>query len=116
MEPVKYDLEIWQGKTFEKVFFFKDGNDNITRFDGYTARMQLRTTLAATEVAIELTTENDRIIINEEDGSVTLFISPDDTADLAIGSYKYDLELVTASGRVYGPLYGKVKVKGEVTR
>jgi hypothetical protein len=116
MNPVKFDFEIWQGKTFEKIFYFKDGNDNITLLNGYTARMQLRTALEAAEIAIELNTENNRIIINGDDGSVTLFIDPEDTAELPIGSYKYDLELITASSRVYGPLYGKIKVKGEVTR
>lgn len=116
MNPIKYDLEIWQGKTFEKPFFFKDADDKIIKFDGYTARMQLRSSLDASDVEIELTSENGRIIIDSERGSVTLLISAEDTASLRIGSFKYDLELVTASGRVYGPFYGKVKVKGEVTR
>lgn len=116
MQPIKYDLEIWQGKTFELPFFFKDSNDKIIKLDGYTGRMQLRSSLDATTVEIELTTDNGRIIIDAERGSVTLYLAAEDTASLRIGSFKYDLELITASGRVYGPFYGKVKVKGEVTR
>lgn len=124
MQPVKKDLEIWQGKTYNVPFIFgraiKDEQGKVvdteaTNLAGYTARMQLRQTLDS-DVALELTTENDRIIIDPQHGLVTLFLSAEDTALLAVGSYRYDLELITASGRVYGPLYGKVKVRAEVTR
>jgi hypothetical protein len=125
MKPVKQNLEIWQGKTYEEPFTFgravKDDAGELvdiiaTNLSGYTGRMQLRTSIDSEDVVIELTTENDRIIIDEEHGIVTLYISDEDTALLPVGSYKYDLELITASGRVYGPLYGTVKVKAEVTR
>lgn len=136
MTPVKQDLEIWQGKTYEMPFTFgrkinlRDDDGNLienedgsykyeiitTKLNGYTGRMQLRPTIDSDTITLELTTENDRIIIDEDHGVVTLFLEDEDTADLAVGSYKYDLELITASGRVYGPLYGKVKVKAEVTR
>ena len=136
MTPVKQDLEIWQGKTYEMPFTFgrkvnlRDDDGNLienedgsykyeiitTKLKGYTGRMQLRPTIDSDTVTIELTTENDGIVINEDHGVVTIFISYTDTAALAVGSYKYDLELITASGRVYGPLYGTVKVKAEVTR
>lgn len=125
MNPVKKDLEIWQGKTYDMPFTFgraiKDENGIVvdteaTNLGGYTARMQLRPTVESETVTLELTTENGRIEIEAEYGIVRLFLTATETAALAVGSYKYDLELITASGRVYGPLYGKVKVKAEVTR
>lgn len=116
MTPIKYTLTAWQGKTFEEPLFFADGNKNVTNLGGYTARMQIREAIDAVDVLLELTTENDRIIIDAARGLVTLYISDEDTALLDVGSFKYDLELVTASGRVYGPLYGTFKVKAEVTR
>jgi hypothetical protein len=117
MTPIRYDgMKIWQGKTFERPLFFKDKNEAITRLDGYTARMQLRESAESEVVQLELSTENDRIIIDPDAGSVTLFVTDEDTALLTPGTYKYDLELETASGRVYAPMYGKIKVIAEVTR
>jgi hypothetical protein len=116
MKPRKYNMECWQGKTFDEPFYFMDEYENIIDLSGYTGRMQVRTAIDATDVAIELTTANGRVIIDPSEGLVRLFIAPTDTALLAAGSYKYDLELITASGRVYGPLYGSFKVKAEVTR
>lgn len=117
MEAAKYNLTCWQGKTFEKPFYFANGPDkNPTKMNGWTARMQIRPSIDSSTVALELTTENNRIVIDGDRGIVTLVISAADTATLASGSYKYDLELITASGRVYGPLYGSFRVKAEVTR
>lgn len=116
IDPVKYTLTCWQGKTFEKVFYLKDSQDNIINLSGYTARMQVRPTLESETVTIELTTENSRIDINGDDGSVTLYIADEDTEGIEAGTYKYDLELISAGGRVYCPIYGSFKVKGEVTR
>ena len=120
MNPVKKDLEIWQGKTYDMPFTFgraiKDENGTVvdtevTNLAGYTARMQLRPTIESETVTLELNTENGRIQIEPEYGLVRIFLTAAETADLAVSSYKYDLELITASGRVYGPLYGKVKVR-----
>ena len=125
MNPVKKDLEIWQGKTYDMPFTFgraiKDETGNtvdtqVTNLAGYTARMQLRPSVESETVTIELTTENGRIVIEPAYGLVRIFLTAEETAALPVASYKYDLELITASGRVYGPLYGKVKVKAEVTR
>lgn len=125
MNPVKKDLEIWQGKTYDMPFTFgraiKDEEGEIvdtevTNLAGYTARMQLRPSVESETVTIELTTENGRIVIEPAYGLVRIFLTAEETAALPVASYKYDLELITASGRVYGPLYGKVKVKAEVTR
>lgn len=125
MNPVKKDLEIWQGKTYDMPFTFgraiKDETGKVvdveaTNLSGYTARMQLRPTVESEIVTIELTTENGRIQIEPAYGIVRIFLTATETASLGVASYKYDLELITASGRVYGPLYGKVKVKAEVTR
>ena len=116
INPVKYTLTCWQGKTFEKIFYFKDAQDNIIDLSGYTARMQIRPSVNSDIVTIELTTENNRIIINGDDGSVTLYIADEDSANIVAATYKYDLEIVSASGRVYCPIYGSFKVKAEVTR
>jgi len=116
IDPVKYTLIAWQGKTFEKTFYLKDSDDNIILLDGYTGRMQVRPSIESEEVIFDLDEINGGIIINDDDGSVTIYISDEDTEVVEVGTYKYDLELVSAGGRVYCPIYGSFKVKGEVTR
>jgi hypothetical protein len=116
IDPVKYTLTCWQGKTFEKIFYLKDAQDNIILLNGYTARMHVRPSIDSDTITLDLNTENGRIEINGDDGSVTLYVADEDTEDIAAGTYKYDLEIVSAGGRVYCPIYGSFKVKGEVTR
>jgi hypothetical protein len=116
MRPVKRNLECWQGKTFEQIYLFKDVDENAIDMSGWTARMQVRVTIDASTYLVELTTENDGIIIDGPAGSVTLFIDDVTTSSFPPGSYKYDLELETPLEKVYGPLYGSFKVKAEVTR
>jgi len=116
MKPVKRNLECWQGVTFDFPLFFADANFTPTNLNGYTARMQVRPSISSEDVTIELTTENGRILIDSEHGGLSLYISAEDASSIPTGSYKYDLELVAASGRVYKPIYGSFKVKGEVTR
>lgn len=117
MIPTKYQLPAcWQGKTYEQPLIFNDRFRQEINLAGYTARMQVRASVDAEDFLVELTTENNRIVIDAEQGSVLLAISAADTAELTPGSYKYDLELISASGRVYCPIYGSFKVKAEVTR
>lgn len=116
IDPVKYTLTCWQGKTFEKTFYLKDGDDNIIVLNGYTGRMQVRPSIDSEDITLDLDVDNGGIIVNGDDGSVTIYIADEDTEDVAVGTYKYDLELVSAGGRVYCPIYGSFKVKGEVTR
>ena len=116
IEPVKYNLTCWQGKTFEKTFYLKDAQDNIINLSGFTGRMQVRLTLESAETIFDLDSDNGGVIVDGDDGSITIYIDDETTEQVSAGSYKYDLEIVSASGRVYCPIYGSFKVKGEVTR
>ncbi len=116
MKPTDHLLECWQGKTFRAEFSFTDENNNVLLLTGYTARMQVRQTFDSEDVLVELTTENDRIIIDEEHGKVSLYIDDTTTADFSAGGYRYDIELVTSGGDVLCPLFGKFKVYREITR
>lgn len=118
MRPVKYTITVWQGKTYEHPFSWLTGSATPVPIGmtGWTGRMQVRPSIESETVTLQLTSENGGILIDEENGEVTVYITDEQTAAIAKGSYKYDLELETASGHVYGPLYGSFKVKAEVTR
>lgn len=83
---------------------------------GYTARMQMRTAVGATDVLVDLTTENSGITLDAATGEITLSMSATDTAALAWRQAVYDLELVAPSGFVTRLAEGSVQVTPEVTR
>jgi hypothetical protein len=83
---------------------------------GYTARMQVRASAAATAVLLDLTTENGGITLGGTDGTITCTSSATQTAALTFGTGVYDLELVDGSGVVTRLAEGSVCVSREVTR
>lgn len=126
MEPAKYDLKCKAGTTFRKSFKFQDRNDNVYDFTGYSARMDIRPDIDSDTVLLRLhsdyvsatppDTPHGTITIDEDNGTISLFISDTYTSDFAAESYVYDIELISPGGIVDSPLYGKFKVTGEVTR
>lgn len=132
---VRYDISADQGATLHLTFRWRqprtpdeEANDQPGRpvdLDGFTGRMQLRTDHAADDVALDLTTENGRIILGATDpdetpdlgsGLVTLWVDADTTSALEAQTYVYDLEMVSGADFVTRFLEGKFKVRPEVTR
>jgi hypothetical protein len=109
-------LTILQGSTFSQEFVWKTG-DPLTEVDltSYTAQAQARATYTSETTLFDLTTENGGITLGGEDGTITLDISAEDTADLAAGTYVWDLEL-TVGSTVRRLIAGKVIVSPEVTQ
>jgi len=115
MPAVKYKLKIDQGATLRKPFTWKAAGQPVD-LTGYSARMQIRETLESDTVIHELTTENGGILIGDEPGQFTLYISAMDTADFTFESAVYDLELIAPDGDVTRILAGDVTLSREVTR
>jgi hypothetical protein len=105
MAATTYDILIEQGATLQPVVTYKESGAAIN-LTGYTARMQVRSTLESAEALIELTTANGRIALGGSAGTITLTISATDTAALTAGRGVYDLELVSGSGIVTRFLQG----------
>jgi len=110
--------EVEQGATFEFPLQWRDSSETLVPLVGYTARMQVRASADAADIILELTTENDRIVLTTTSGSekILLFVDAETMAQIPAGSYKYDLEMVSGSGRVTRLIEGKFKVIAEVTR
>lgn len=83
---------------------------------GYTARMHIREKLESTSIILQLTTENNRIIIDNTQKTINLRISAADTAALTFQQAVYNLELVSASGTVSSLIAGNIQLLKEVTR
>lgn len=80
-----------------------------------TARMQIRSKITSPDVILELTTENNRIVINNDLKTIDLNIPAEVTEDLVFKQAVYSLELI--NNNVVVPFsYGSVSLVTEVTR
>jgi len=117
MATFKHNLRIDQGATFREVITWNTGTPpELVDLTGATARAQIRSTLGSSSVLLSLTTENSKIVLGDEDGTITLALSATETAALTWTTGVYDLEIVFADGTVRRLMAGKVKVVAEVTR
>ena len=115
MAAGSYDFVVYQGDTLEKTFEWRDKNQTLVPLTGYTARMQVRSSADSDDVVLEMTTEDNGITLTNP-GQIVVSASAEEMAEVAAGSYKYDLEMVTGDGFVRKLLVGKFKVLAEVTR
>jgi hypothetical protein len=116
MAAGKHNFLCEQGATFNPLITWRDESNALVDVTGYTARMQVRPTVASTTVTTSLTTENGRITLGGAAGTIELLITDEDTALLTPATYKYDLEMVSSGGTVVRLIKGNFKVDPEVTR
>ena len=116
-----YNMVCEQGTTFSRRFEmqYPDAEDPTIYYPydltGYTARMQIRRTIESPTAMISLTTENNGISIDEEDGAVTVTMNHNQTAALD-SSGVYDIELINNSGIVSRMIQGNFTLSLEVTK
>jgi len=116
MLPANYDLTIRQGSTWTQSIVWKSSDGDPVNLTGYTARMQVRPVIQSETVIVALTTENGRIALGGSDGTLTLELDAETTADIEQASGVYDIELESSDGTVTAILQGRVKFPREVTR
>lgn len=83
---------------------------------GFTARMQLRSSLTSPIVLEELTSENGKINISNINKTITLSIPASTTAAYNFSSAVYSLELISSGGQVTPFCSGSFSLVKEVTR
>ena len=110
-------LDIPQGATYIHTFTHTE-QDEVTPIDltGFTARLQMRSTVKSSTVLHEATTSNGGIAITPASGVVDLRISATDTAGFAFTRAVYDLEIEAPDGTVTRIVKGSIVVDPEVTR
>lgn len=114
MAAGNWNITIEQGAKFSRSITVT-GRD----LTGYTARMHVRARKETSDTLLELTTENERIVIAPDtDSVITLTVDAETTGALSFESAVYDLELIPSSGEedVERLLEGSVKLSREVTR
>lgn len=116
MAAANYDFEIEQGADKLKPFVWKDSNGTPVNLSNYTARLQVRKSVSATDVLFEMSTANNRISIVAADGKVILAFKHADTSALTWKQGKYDLELTSGDGTRTRLLQGTITISPEITR
>jgi len=111
-----YNIIADQGSTFTRQLTWNDSAGSPVNLTGYTARMDVRTSIGAAGAAsLSLTTENGRIVLGGSAGTINLSAEATATAAVEAGIYVYDLELVSGS-TVTRLVQGSFTLRGEVTR
>lgn len=110
------DLTIEQGADFSHIVSLKNGDGTIFPLAGYTAKMQIRQTVASASPLVELSTANGKITVNGAAGQLTLSLTNTETAAYTWRSGVYDLEITSPSAIVTRVMKGDITLSLEVTR
>ena len=110
------DNAIEIGASLERPVQWLDGAGVVMNLTGYTARMQVRQSIASSVILLNLTTENGGIVIDALTGTIKLTQTALQTAAYTWRRGVYDLELMSPSGFVTRLMQGAVETSPEVTR
>ena len=95
------DICILKGQTFNQTLFWEQGEPSTpVNLAGYTAKMWIKTHPQSPENIVELSTQNNRIVLNEQSGSIRLTMSANETQALKGKGGVYDLKLTNGSNVV----------------
>ena len=115
MTPLKMDLEIYRGDTFEEALRIRDDDPaELYTLTGMTGKAQIRQNNGASVMAEMTVTLMDQ---TEVPGGFVLSLTAAQTAGLVPGSAVWDVEFANA-GRtiVETPISGNVTIGADVTR
>ena len=122
MIPGKYNINIWRGSTWSVAI----QQDSLDFSDYDEIRMQIRPPfikgIPVKAALLELTLDNGRITLEDNNQTLRLTISAETTEEFSFNEGVYDLEMVKHVNGVDileevvdKLLYGKVTVQGEQT-
>jgi hypothetical protein len=106
----KLNLVVDQGSSFSTTLNLTDDDGDVINLTGYTAAGQLRKHYTSSN-SVSFT-----ITLGGANGTVTLAMSSNTTANIAAGRYVYDVELTDNTGLVSRLFEGIVTVTPQVTR
>lgn len=115
MAAARQNLTVEQGAYWSQELLWKDADDIPVDISGYSARMQLRTSFRSSTAVIELT-DGDGITLGDDEGTILLEMTAEQTEGIRAGRYLYDLEMVPPDGKVVRLMQGKIKIAAEVTK
>lgn len=107
-----YDFKVWQGDSWCPKLIYPSVSGVPVSFSGYTARMEIRTTLSGALIKTLITGSG---ITLPSTGGVSLYMLATETAAIVAGDYVYDLQLTSPAGIVKTYCRGLFTVTKDVT-
>lgn len=114
MKPGNYNIKFYRGTTLDIEVTYSINNVPVN-LSGYTATMDVRPSPSSSTLITQLTTENGGITLNQQTGLIEIFISADDSGNLPLGQFQYDLNIISSSDFVTKILKGAFVVLDPVT-
>jgi len=111
MSAGTYNFTFEQGATFSRQLTVQD-NGTAMNLTNYSARMQLRSSVESTTVALAVTC----VVTAATDGIVTVSNTATETMGVDAGIYVYDLEIESSAGVVTRLMQGTATITANVTR
>ena len=112
----KVNLIVNQGATFRHKFTWQDVKKRAINLTGYSARMQVRGSVADSAILLSLNTTNGGIALGGVTGTISLYLSATATSAINWSKSVYDIELEDASGEVTRLVGGTITTTPEITR
>ncbi len=112
INPGQFNFSILSGGTFGFQINWTDSAGTPIDLTGYSAKMQVRSSVNSVNPLMTLSTSNGQIIIpTPSNGQIFLSVSSTETAELPAGNYVYDLQMTNGSGGKDYLIQGKVVIE-----
>ena len=112
----EYNFKVNQGADLTVPFLLLDETGGAINLSGFTAAMQIRSRVFSKEAIDTLTSENGRLVIDENEGRITAKFPHSITETYPAQALVYDIEITSADNERTRIIQGKVIVSAEVTR
>lgn len=117
MTAASRNITIEQRSTFRaEIQCTPQGSSTPIDLTGYTARMDIRLSAKSEDVIISLTTTNGGLTIDAPNGTISVYISDEQTSLLTFSKAFYDILVEASSGEAYRLVQGTVFLSPGVTR
>jgi hypothetical protein len=109
------EFEIDQGCSYSHIIQLFDLLELALDITGCSARMQFRSTVQSSNVLLEASTTNSKLVLGTTDGNVMMSLLPADTATFK-SDCVFDCHLTFPTGEIVKAFVGKVSLNPAVTR
>lgn len=112
----EFNVDLKRGDTWEFSPVWNQENGSPYNLTGYTARLQIRESVEATDAVHTLSTAAGSIVLTPLEGKITCTLTAVQSAGMQAKRYVYDLELTSPTGKVITILEGQFNIYADVTR
>lgn len=112
--PDKLKLVAWKGATFKvtMTLYEEDEDGPVRDLTGYTAELDVLESKGSANVLLSLNTENGGIVIDDEEGTLTLLVEADEIRDQDWNRGIYDLTITSPEDETEPLFYGPFVIIG----